>query len=153
MDRKTLQKEIGRKLEDIREPLKYTHLEMAERIGANKSTYTRYETGERSPRITTLYSLGKTFDVSLDWLVCGKGPMYYREKEIEKRVEEEAKAREARPETAPGKERELRQDVEELLGYMEQIPLLRYEVLVLFHKFKEERKDMVADAMTDKKQE
>jgi hypothetical protein len=44
---------------------------------------------------------------------------------------------------------ELRKDVTELLEHMDKIPLLRYEVLVLFHNFKEGYKDMVHSAMRE----
>lgn len=66
------------------------------------------------------------------WLVANKGPMFYSQK---------ARA-EAGPELA-----NVMNEVKELLAHMEQIPLLRFEILSFFHKFKLEYKDVVASAM------
>jgi len=133
MDKKTLLSNIRQKLRMIREPLRYSQREMADRLGIYCASYSRHESGETMPMVTTLYKLGNIFNISLDWLVQNKGPMYYKEKE----------------ETGSNGEisKELRKDVSELLEHMEQILLLRYEILASFHKFKEEHKEMVMEAM------
>ncbi len=133
MDKKTLMRHISQKLRTIREPLRYSQREMADRLGIYRASYSRHESGETMPMVTTLYKLGDIFNISLDWLIQDKGPMYYKEK------------------TEPNGEisKELRKDVNELLEHMDKISLLRYEVLVLFYKFKEEHKDMVHAAMKE----
>ena len=126
-------------LKYIRENLKYSQREMADRLGIYNASYSRHENGETMPMVTTLYKLGNMFNISLDWLIQNKGPMYYSEKE----------------ETGANGEisKELRQDVNELLEHMEKIPLLRYEILASFHKFKEAHKEMVIEAMSGKGEE
>jgi len=139
MDRKTLLKDVGDKLRKARKPLKYSQNEMADRLDAYRTSYHRYERGETSPQLTALYELAKTFDISLDWLIADKGPMYFKEKEVKEK-----------PEPAADTPQTTQEDIKELIEHMEQIPLLRYEVLVMFHKFKEDRKEIVETAMKNK---
>ena len=146
MDEKSLLKEIAYKLRKLREPLKLTHKEMAERLHLEKSTYTRYENAETAPRFTTLCKLGTEFGVSLDWFILNRGLKYYAE--IEEKVKE---AEEAKREPEPNPLDNLPGDVKDLLDHMEQIPTLRYEVLLFFHRYKEEHKDRVEEAMKEKK--
>lgn len=64
--------------------------------------------------------------------------MYYKEKKEEKQRE------------LPGKT--LQDDLNELIEHMEHIPLLQYEVLVLFYKCKEANKEIVEGAMRSRRQ-
>lgn len=148
MNRKTLSKDVGYKLSKIREGLKCSGPNMAARFGVKRSTYLRNEKGETCPDIWTMRILGNEFDISLDWLICNKGPMYYRDKEqpqieketpVEKPVEIPAETV-APQESAP-------QDVQELLEHIKRIPLLRHEIMASFYRFKEEHKEMVETAM------
>ncbi|HLP61144.1 MAG TPA: helix-turn-helix transcriptional regulator [Candidatus Deferrimicrobium sp.] len=128
MDRKSLLRAIGERLKKAREPFKLSQNEMADHLGVYRSSYSRYESGRISPQMLSLYKLATENDISMDWLIADKGPMYYGERE---------KA------AAAGT---LGEDVDELLNHMKRIPLLRHEVLVLFYKFKEDHKDLVENA-------
>jgi transcriptional regulator with XRE-family HTH domain len=143
MDRNSLLRDIAHRLRKIREPLGYTHREMGELINVDRSSYTRYESGETFARMMSLYQLGTKLDISMDWLIINKGPMYYKEKEVN-----EGKTAGEPP--IPGKT--LPDDVGELLEIMEKVPVLRYKVLLYFHELKEEHKEMIAAAMKDKKE-
>lgn len=142
MDRKTLLREIGEKLRKIRESLKYKRSEMADYISAYRTSYYKYESGDTSPQMTSLYKLGKNYDISMDWLILNKGPMYYKEKEI-KKEDQVDQTPFAGILAIMGKGK----DVKELLEHMEHIPLLRHEVLAFFYRFKEEYKEMVETTM------
>ncbi len=90
----------------------------------------------------------------LDWLVCGKGPRYYKEKleeeKDDKEVIEEKKVIEEKEETQPVPVVKIPEgEIKELLEYMERIPFLRHEILVSFYKFKEEHKEIVKAADID----
>jgi transcriptional regulator with XRE-family HTH domain len=146
MDRKTLVKDVASKLRKIREPLGYNHREMGELLSAQRSSYTRYEKGETFPREVALYRLGEKFDISLDWLILDRGPMYYKEKEAIKEEKKEEKKDTEPP--APGKT--LPDDVLELVEVMEQVPILRYKVLLYFHELKKEHKEMIESPGKDK---
>jgi transcriptional regulator with XRE-family HTH domain len=129
MDRKTLLRNIGVKLGDIRESLKLKNFEMADLLSTYRTSYLRYESGVTSPQMITLYRLGITYDISMDWLLLDRGPMHYKEKELSS----ESKT----PSIPPIA---LERDVKELLENMEKSPLLRHEILLMFYKFKEDHK-------------
>lgn len=59
---------ITSRLIKLREDNGLTKIEMAKKIGINKSTITRYETGEMKPTLDVLIKIKQTFGVSLDWL-------------------------------------------------------------------------------------
>ena len=117
---------------------------MGELLGAQRSSYTRYEKGETFPMEVALYRLGEKFDISLDWLILDRGPKYYKEKEA---IKEEKKETEP-----PANVKTLPDDVLELVEVMEQVPILRYKVLLYFHELKKEHKEMIESPVTDKKE-
>jgi transcriptional regulator with XRE-family HTH domain len=149
MDRKSLLKDFSYKLRKIRESLNYSHREMAAYFGTEKTNYTRYETGRIFPGFMGLYNFANISGVSLDWLICDRGPMYYK-KEEEKDDSEISEAEKVIEEKAGDNSKPAVKipdgETRELLDYMEQIPLLRHEVMVSFYKFKEEHKEMVQAA-------
>lgn len=59
---------VTSRLIKLREDNGLTKIEMAKRIGINKSTITRYETGEMKPTLDVLIKIKQCFGVSLDWL-------------------------------------------------------------------------------------
>lgn len=144
MNRKDILKDIGYRLKKVREALNNSGPQMAYEFGLMRSSYLRNESGKTCPGIITMRILGNKFDISLDWLICEKGPMFYREKE-QKQQELSKAALEVKP--APETLDSLPGDIRELLEHMKRIPLLRYETLASFHKFKQEYKEMVSAAM------
>jgi transcriptional regulator with XRE-family HTH domain len=143
MDRKNLLIEIGIKLRQARQSLHFTMSQLADNVGNDRTGYSRYEKGKVSPKLVTLYKLGEMYDISLDWLIRNKGPMFYKEKEIKEPekiiVEIPAPSQKPTVDSLPA-------DTRELLDHMEKIPLLRHEVLAFFLKFKNKNKELVADA-------
>ena len=135
MDKKNLLKEISYKLRQVRLSLHLSPSEMADSLNIWRSTYHRNEAGETPIKVTTLHTLAEKREISLDWLVCGKGQMHYEHKEINEDVPPKRTL-----DSLPG-------DVRELVEHIEAVPMLRYEVLLFFHNLKQEKKDMIADAM------
>jgi transcriptional regulator with XRE-family HTH domain len=130
----SLLKDMGQKLRQLRQNLKETRSQMADRLGIWRSTYIRNENGETPISYKTMISLVNRFGVSLDWMVLNKGPMYYKEKEVKN-------------EQPPNPLDSLNPDFKELIEHMERIPMLKHEMLLSFCKFKEDRKDLVEAAM------
>ncbi len=135
MDKKTLLRNISEKLRGIRGSLKLERFQMADRIGAYRTSYYRYEIGVTFPQLISFYRLGLTDDISMDWLILDRGPMHYKDKELPIQAKPEP-PRETVPPIA------LERDVKELLEHMEQSPLLRHEILLMFYKFKEDHKEI-----------
>ena len=130
-ERSKILQETGTRLRKLREELGYTRKEMAKRLGLTTSGYSRNETGRYYPGFFTLQRLSKQFEVSMDWLLFGREPMYYKEGEPQK---EEVSTKEE-DEIIPVLEKDM-PDVRELLDNMVKDPLLRHEVFVHFYKYK-----------------
>jgi transcriptional regulator with XRE-family HTH domain len=122
MHRKTILQDIALRLKKTRDALGFSSGDMAGRIGTYPATYYKYENARSFPHFTILSKLGDNLGISLDWLILDRGPMFYEEKENK---------------TAAAV---LPAEIQELVEQMEQIPVLKYEILLNFHKFKESRK-------------
>ncbi|MCX6581581.1 MAG: helix-turn-helix transcriptional regulator [Candidatus Aminicenantes bacterium] len=120
--------EVGNRLELARKSYGYGRSEMAQRLGIARSNLYRSEIGFSLPRMETLLRLHELFDISLDWLLFGIGPMHLKEKQAELADEKQTKA--LINETP---------DVKELLTAIEQDPILRHELLTHFYKYKQDR--------------
>lgn len=59
---------INSRLIKLREDHGLNKIEMAKRLGINKSTITRYEIGEMKPTLDVLIKIKQEFGVTLDWL-------------------------------------------------------------------------------------
>jgi transcriptional regulator with XRE-family HTH domain len=125
MNSEELKTEISLRIKKMREALKCSQEKMAAHLGIKRASYTKYECRRAIPTVTSLNVLAAYFDVSLDWLVANKGPMFYKGK---MRAEDTG---------------EFMGEVKELFDLMSRIPLLRHEVLSCFHKFKLDYKDLV----------
>lgn len=59
---------INSRLVELREMHNLSRIEMAAKLGVNRSTITRYETGNIRPDLDMLLKIKEMFGVSLDWL-------------------------------------------------------------------------------------
>ena len=119
---------LGSRLLKLRLHLQYSREKMARTLGVIPNTVSRYENDDVVPGLAPLFRLQKECDVSMDWLLFNKGPMFFLEKEPE--IEEP---------TPPAPEP--RPEIKELMTYMEQDPVFLYETMLSFHRYcnKEER--------------
>jgi transcriptional regulator with XRE-family HTH domain len=137
MNKKTLLKGVSSRLKKIRLELGVSHEKMGSYFGVSRTSYTKNENGETFPNLCSFYTLGNNFGVSLDWLICSKGPRYYKSKEAQ------------RIRVSMGVEPE---EMKALFEHMERIPLLRHEMLTHFYRFKEENKGLVDSIMNTKEE-
>ncbi|MCP5051837.1 MAG: helix-turn-helix transcriptional regulator [bacterium] len=138
--------EVALKLRKLRKQLGYTKSQMAARVGLTPSGYYRNEGGETFPNFKTLRMLCSEHDISMDWFIFNKGPMYFKEK-----VEPKEKEPEVIIKTVEVP-KELPKDIQELMDHMEGIPLLHHEVLAYFQRFKVDNKDLVKSSMEQEKE-
>ncbi len=143
MDSKNLKSIFSTRIIELRRSLNYSTKKMGDCLRASQTSYRRYEQGKILPGYPGLYSIAENLGISLDWLVCGKGPVYYKEKEKNDRTEGK---KETLQDLLPGSSLE---EIKDLLENMNRIPLLRHEILVYFYKFKAEHKDLVAGGMAE----
>lgn len=146
MTRKEIVVAISKRLKQIRESLNYNRRRMAMAMGSSESSYYKNEQALTSPDLKYYYSLAHKFNISLDWLIMGRGEMIYNEPLHEPEIIDVPEPETEADLMADG----LRQDVKELLEHMEHIPMLRYEVLSMFQHFKTDHRELVDEAMKDK---
>jgi transcriptional regulator with XRE-family HTH domain len=131
-----LKKEVGFRLKKIREKLSFSQDRMASFIETGRTNYSKYENGEVFPNYLALQKMCANQDVSLDWLICEKGSMFFKDKEdILQQVEAHA-------------EKPIKDEYLELFSKMEQIPLLYYEVMAYYQRFKLEHKELLESTHT-----
>ena len=124
MDKRRLLQELASRLRKTRGALRISQKDLAARCGYTRPTYVKNELGNSFPGAMVYYVLGDTFGISLDWLIRGKGPMFYREEEAEVDTPAET-IREPLPE-----------EIDALVEDMERVPLLRHEVLTFYLRYK-----------------
>ncbi len=148
---------IGKRLQDLREDLDLSNAEMARLCKLVKRSYIRNEEGATYPSITTLNQLSEGYNVSMDWLLFDEGTMY-RQKisdtpptpeitETREQTDENERAEQTERQELP--EIASQDEVRELLEHMDRIPMLKYELLLQFQNFKIDRKEIVDAAMRD----
>ncbi|MCP5106657.1 MAG: helix-turn-helix transcriptional regulator [bacterium] len=140
MKRKELAKDTAIRLRKIRKTFNLSTSSMADKLNVERCSYNRNEKGETIPDPFSLYSLGNSLNISLDWLIREEGPMLYTEKMTAKKEENETPKPKEIPQPLPP-------DLNELFEHMKHIPRLRFEILAQFHKFKQEHKDLVQQEM------
>jgi transcriptional regulator with XRE-family HTH domain len=138
MRKKEHEKKIAPKLKQIRQANNYSITGMANRLRVHRISYARNEDSQSIPGFSTLYKLGNEFNISLDWLILDKGSMHCTGK-----VEGEGNK------TAQDTvwHRSFPDDINELLDHMGKIPLLRFEILSQFYRFKKENQELVEKEM------
>ncbi len=151
----------GGRIKKIRDQLGISREDMARRLGVSWAAYYKNETGFTFPRTAVLKRMENEYDISMDWLMFGKGAMYYKKERarvasLEKELETVKKALEKERETAAAKEKEMeakvaelavKPELNELFDYMERIPLLYHEVLVHFERFKMGNREFVDSSL------
>ena len=64
--------ESGKRIRDLRTKAGMTQENISEKIGITKNAYQKIERGANGAKIDTLVELAEVFNVSLDYIVCGK---------------------------------------------------------------------------------
>lgn len=59
---------LSDRIKELREDFGLSRLDLAKKLGVNKSTITRYENGDILPTIDTLIKIRETFGVTIDWI-------------------------------------------------------------------------------------
>jgi transcriptional regulator with XRE-family HTH domain len=149
--RGSLLAQIGGRMKKLREQFNLSQGVMARKFNLSNSGYFKNETGNTFPGVRTLYRLSTEHDISMDWLLFGKGPQYYKGKEREVELEqvvEQLKKELVKKEEAKNAAIDMKPEIRELLEYMARIPLLYHELLVHFENFRVEKKELVEAAMS-----
>lgn len=75
-----IDKELAIRLKEVRSMERLSQVEMAEKLGINRMTYTNYELGTRRISEKLPKKLNKVFGVSEVWFYTGIGKMKFNDK-------------------------------------------------------------------------
>lgn len=155
--RKKMLLEVGEKLKKIRIKTGCDRKTIAALLGVTPSAYCKNERGVYLPSLNSLIRLVENYNISIDWLLFNKGPMYYEEKRkkelelettidnLKTELEQERKNTEEKCNTWEQERKSLlqgsaffesRPEAKELLVYMEQNPIFYHELMIYFQKYK-----------------
>lgn len=65
-------KNIGYRIRTIRTKSGISQEQLAGYLNISAATLSRYESMQNIPKLSTIVSIAKVFNVSLDYLICGK---------------------------------------------------------------------------------
>jgi transcriptional regulator with XRE-family HTH domain len=161
---KKITKEIGLRLQEVRQQTGLSAREMAVRLKVTTGGYTKNEGGLSIPNIDSLRHLTLDFDISMDWLLFNKGPRFFkkkteRENELEQTVAELTRVEAALRNEIADRDREIVElkgklpktpygesgaieiipEVRELLDQMEKDPVFYHRLMLNFQEFKQQK--------------
>lgn len=126
---------IAGRLKEVRKKLNLTLDHMAKATGSSKTGISEMERNIKNPESKYLIGLAKIFDVSVNWVLTGRGTMFFPEVELKLDF---------------GKDNET---IRELIYCLENIDEFRYRIMMEYIQFKRERKDAVNRALEKVKEE
>ena len=123
---------VGERLRRIRKYLKMTQANMGKKLGYSTSTYCEFENGNIGINTQTYIKLSKIFNVNLEFLVNGRGGMFYK----------------AVPGTGDEKDIDYTFDKyidskEKLLGMMDRSIFFCHSILALAQEFFHTKEDLI----------
>jgi transcriptional regulator with XRE-family HTH domain len=133
-----LKKEIGDRMRKVRKTLGYTQEKLVEFFDIGRANYSRIEKGEVWPGANILHTLRTKFNISLDWLITNTGKMFTREREKKEYSEKEK--------VDFG---EYFEEVEELLSYIEKVPMMKHAILSYFLEYKIKNQDLIQQFLNE----
>lgn len=127
---------IGKRLRQVREFFKFTQRRMAEVLRVQESTYKKNEKGVHRLNLNCLGQLHDELGVSAEWLLFENGPLYW--KNIREKEDESKQA-------APLKQDLFKEEVEEMVEMLKQVPMIRHSVMGHYQDCKIRYKDLIAE--------
>lgn len=133
-------KDIKSRIIAIRKERNLTAPQMAAELNIGSNSYNKYERGVFFPSLKTLTILTEKFDISMDWLIYNKGAMHFST--IEKALRENKQLKQGLEESsarAGAQDAEIVTDpeIKELIRYLEDNPLFKYQLMIYFHRHKQ----------------
>ncbi len=118
---------IGYRLKQVRKTLGFTLDKMSELTGSSVSGISEMESGNKKPSSVYMFGLAKEFKININWILTGCGTMFTPDVELKLKF---------------GDDNEL---IRELIFYLKNVNIARFEILSHFLKFKKDNADMLDD--------
>ena len=115
--------QVGSRLKEVRLKLKMTQRQLGKVLGINASAVAKYENGVCFLNTKMLNIIAAKYNVSMDYLLCGRGTLFYEDKDNSNfnRIKN----------IIAGDE-----ELAELFSLVSSMPLARHSVLSYFQRFK-----------------
>jgi transcriptional regulator with XRE-family HTH domain len=145
--------EIASRLRTLRLQKKLPVKQMAAQLGISPNGYRKYERSIYLPPLHLQVILAEQFGISLDWLILNKGPMYIDEIETAVRENQQRKQHEPQkpveiqeieestnrePVVPPDAMIVTSPEIKELLRFMEDNPVFKFQLLSQFYRYKQD---------------
>lgn len=124
---------IGARLREIRKRLNLTQDQFGAKFGLKRSAMGKHERGECSPTIKMLNTLAFQYNVSMDYLLCGRGQLFYKKDEADNEPQ-----------------LKLDKEMKEMVSLVNRLPLVRHTIMGYFQRFKIENRDLIAKELAQK---
>ena len=122
--------EVGSRLKEIRQRLKMTQAQWGEKLGISGSAVAKHENGITFPTGKMLNILSSQYNVSMDYLLCGRGTLFH---------ENQDNSNSNRLKNIVKGDIEL----EELFSLVSSMSWVRHAVLSFFQRFKPENRELI----------
>jgi transcriptional regulator with XRE-family HTH domain len=117
----------GRRLRELRKHLNMSQKEFGALFGLTRSGLGKHEREDSFLTSKMLQILADKYNVSMDYLLCNRGTLFYERGDFEN-----------------GKGKYIINDeVKELLSLMTRVPLVRHSVMGYFQRFKIENREII----------
>ncbi len=144
IDKEELRNAVALRLRQVRSALGFGRERMSNELEIQRGSYARKERGGMMLTPEQLHYLSTRHGINLDWLLTGNGSMLLAgagEGAGEQEKQEDKHPVPGAAECDTGTPAML-EDYRRLFSEMERIPLLRFEVLAFFHRFKKDNSDL-----------
>jgi transcriptional regulator with XRE-family HTH domain len=119
--------------------------ELSTQLGVGPNDYRKYESAVYTPPVHIQVMLAQKYNISMDWLILDKGPMYRDQIETALRQSEKFK-KESQPKTVQAGGEDVPSDavvvtspeIKDLVRFMEENPVYKFQLLSDFYKYKQE---------------
>ena len=128
-------KALGSRLKKVRKRLHLNQDQLSEIAGLSKTTICDYEVGKTPPGINFLILLGKRYNVNLDYIVTGEGPMFKDVSQF--------------PGIKPGEKLfgDYDREVAQIFDYMGKSPMFLLDVVTMVTDFINKNKELIASSI------
>lgn len=130
---KSLHKKIGERFKKFRLSIGQTQAKMAEIMGITQTTVTCIEKGKSMPSVHTILKLHEVYNLSLTWLLTGKGKMRDEPLSFDDDVWGEYK-----------------EEIKEIFNHIKDVPMVRDFMMEKFYLFKLQHKKEILDYLESK---
>lgn len=121
---------IASRMYFIRKEKQLTNKEMAAQLEISTNDYRKYEKSIYCPPAHIQVLLAQKFGISLNWLILNKGPMYNND--VDTALQKPTVPPDAMMVTSP--------EIKELIGFMEENPVHKFQLLTHFYNYKQKVK-------------